>query len=73
MAPDDVVAMIERDARPEAKSGALGSLRGIESFKRNGDTDDTVDAIGPKVGGFVKNVNGELADGMAASESWLEA
>lgn len=34
---------------------------------------DTVDAIGPKVGGFVKNVNGELADGMAASESWLEA
>jgi peptide/nickel transport system substrate-binding protein len=34
---------------------------------------DTVDATGPKVGGFVKNPNAELMGGFAASECWLEA
>ena len=34
---------------------------------------DTVDATGPKVGGFIKNPNAELMGGFAASECWLEA
>ena len=34
---------------------------------------DTIDATGPKVGGWVKNPNAELMGGMAASECWLEA
>ena len=34
---------------------------------------DTVDATGPKVGGWVKNPNAELMGGFAASECWLEA
>ncbi len=34
---------------------------------------DTIDATGPKVGGWVKNPNAELMGGMAASECWLES
>ena len=34
---------------------------------------DVVEAIGPKVGGWLKNPNGELMSGMAPSECWLEA
>ena len=34
---------------------------------------DTIDATGPKVGGWIKNPNAELMGGMAASECWLEA
>jgi peptide/nickel transport system substrate-binding protein len=33
---------------------------------------DTIDATGPKVRGWVKNPNAELMGGMAASECWLE-
>ena len=34
---------------------------------------DTIDATGPKVRGWVKNPNAELMNGMAASECWLAA
>ncbi len=34
---------------------------------------DTIDATGPKVGGWVPNPSAELMGGMAASECWLEA
>jgi peptide/nickel transport system substrate-binding protein len=34
---------------------------------------DTIDAIGPKVRGWVKNLNAELMNGRAASECWLES
>lgn len=34
---------------------------------------DTIDATGPKVGGWIPNPNAELMSGMAASECWLEA
>ena len=38
MTPDDVVATVQRHAGPDTKSVLLGSMRGIESVKRNGDT-----------------------------------
>ena len=34
---------------------------------------DAIDAIGAKIGGWIKNPTGELMGGMAASECWLEA
>lgn len=34
---------------------------------------DTVEALGPKLGGWVKNPNGELMGGFGPSECWLEA
>ena len=38
LTPDDVVATMERHSDKDAKSGALGIMRGIESIKRDGDT-----------------------------------
>ncbi len=38
MTPDDVVATMRRHSGPEAKSGALGIMRGVESVSRDGDS-----------------------------------
>ena len=38
MTPDDVVATMRRHSGPDAKSGALGIMRGVDSVTRDGDT-----------------------------------
>ena len=38
MTPDDVVATVDRHSGPDTKSVLLGTMRGFESVKRNGDT-----------------------------------
>lgn len=38
MTPDDVVATMRRHMGPDAKSGALGIMRGVDSVTRDGDT-----------------------------------